>query len=118
MGVGAAPAEEPQGLTGSRAPVVARSAQDNAETRARGGLLRGWVSEPRPPKNHPSCAGDARYVRGKARPIQITVAASDPILLAVAPGELALTSRDRATRRTSQTPILRDMRQTRRRSQC
>jgi hypothetical protein len=32
---------------------------------------------------------------GNERPIQITVAASDPILLAVAPGGLALTSGDR-----------------------
>jgi hypothetical protein len=35
-------------------------------------------------------------VRDKTRPIVITGAASDPILLAVAPGELALTSGDRA----------------------
>jgi hypothetical protein len=30
---------------------------------ARRGLLRGWVSEPRPPNHHPSCANPARYVR-------------------------------------------------------
>jgi hypothetical protein len=42
------------------------------------------VSGPRPPKNHPSCADRARYVRSTARPIEITVAAADPILLAVA----------------------------------
>jgi hypothetical protein len=36
-------------------------------------------------------------VRDKTRPIQITVAASDPILLAVAHGGLALASRDRAS---------------------
>jgi AraC-like DNA-binding protein len=37
-------------------------------------------------------------VRNNTRPIQITVAASDPILLAGAHGDLALTSGDRATR--------------------
>jgi hypothetical protein len=36
-------------------------------------------------------------VRSKSRPIVVTVAASDPILLAVAHGEFALTSGDRAT---------------------
>jgi hypothetical protein len=48
-----------------------------------------------------SCASGARYVRDKTRPVVVTVAASDPILLAVAPDELALASGDRAARRTS-----------------
>src|SRR4051794_24588668 len=51
-----------------------------------------------PAESPPVLRGLPRYVRDKTRPIQITVAASDPILLAVAPGELALTSGEHATR--------------------
>jgi hypothetical protein len=45
-------------------------------------------------------------VRGQQLPILVTVAASDPILLAVAHGEFALTSRDRASTHWTGLPVL------------
>src|SRR5213078_5179846 len=98
MGVGTAPAEIALALTcASRALGMApRRTHTRAAHR---GLLRGWASGPRPPNHHPSCADPARYVRSKARPILITVAAPDPIRSAVARGGRALASRDRASAR-------------------
>ena len=64
-----------------------RSAQENAYTLDRRGLLRGWVSEPRPPNHHRRLRERREVCAGQQLPIVITVAASDPILLAVAPGD-------------------------------
>src|SRR3954469_11684221 len=53
--------------------------QERAYTRARRGLLRDGHRGPRPPNHHPSCANGPWYVRDKTRPIEITVAAPEPI---------------------------------------
>jgi hypothetical protein len=49
-----------------------------------------------PAESPPVLRGPREVRADKTRPIQITAAASDPILLAVAPGALALTSGDQA----------------------
>src|SRR5215813_5927729 len=71
----------------------------------RRGLLRGWASEPRPPNHHPPMRGRREVCAGQDRPIVITVAASDPILLAVAHGALALTSRDSSSKGSPSDPL-------------
>ncbi len=43
------------------------------------GLLRGWASGPRPPKNHRLLRGPREVCAEQGRPIQITVAVADPI---------------------------------------
>jgi hypothetical protein len=83
-GCRAAPAEQPPTparATSRSAPArgVGRCARENAYTRARRGLLRDGHRGPRPPNHHPSCADGPWYVRDKTRPIEITVAAPEPI---------------------------------------
>ncbi|HEX3478631.1 MAG TPA: hypothetical protein VHT91_26595, partial [Kofleriaceae bacterium] len=57
-----------------------------------------------PAESPPVLRGPREVRADKTRPIQITAAASDPILLAVAPGALALTSRDRASTSSARRP--------------
>src|SRR3954466_9383503 len=61
-------------------------ALENANTLARRGLLRGWASEPRPPNDHRRLRGLPLVCAGQRLPVLVTVAASDPILLAGAHG--------------------------------
>ena len=66
-------------LIGPLAECAGRSAQENAHTRARRGLLRGWVSGPRPPNNHRRLRGRREVCAEQGPPIVVTVAAPDPI---------------------------------------
>jgi hypothetical protein len=88
---GAAPPPAAASTAPAAAPAAQESAGHGAQESAYTRLAVGCCADGRRSRARritaAACADRVRYVRGQQLPILVTVAASDPILLAVAHGE-------------------------------